>query len=110
MFSPTTIASSTTIPSTRMKANSDITLIVTSTYGSRASAPMNETAMPTDTQRASRSFRNRASTRNTSRRPSRPLSSSTRSRSCSGTVSSSQVVIDRPGGSVADRSATKPLT
>ena len=71
---------------------------------------MNDTAMPTDTQSANRNFRNSASTRNTRSRPRRPLSINTRSRSCSGTVSSSQVVIDRPGGNAAWRSATKALT
>ena len=69
MFSPVTMASSTTMPSTRMKANRLMMLMVTPSQGSRASAPAKVMGMPTHTQTATEKRRNRASSTNTSRPP-----------------------------------------
>ena len=69
MFSPTTIASSTTMPSTMINANSVIMLTDTPSVGISISAPMNEIGMPIVTQKATRSSRNRPRQIMTSARP-----------------------------------------
>ena len=69
MFSPTTIASSTTIPSTRMKVNSEIILMETSKIGRSQNPPINEIGMPNETQPASFGLRNKASTTSTNDKP-----------------------------------------
>ena len=58
MFSPTTIASSTTIPSATINANIEIMLIVTSIDGRNRKQPMNEIGIPIVTQNASLNSRN----------------------------------------------------
>ena len=52
MLSPTTMASSTTIPNTSRNAKVDKKLMETSTTGRKINAPTNETAIPTVTQSA----------------------------------------------------------
>ena len=69
MFSPTTIASSTTIPRTKMKVNKDIILIDTSNKGSNQNPPMKDIGMPSETQAANFGFKNKARTIRTSPRP-----------------------------------------
>ena len=59
MFSPTTIASSTTIPSTTMKAKSEIMFTDAPKKGIRKSAPRNEVGIPQATQNATRTSRKR---------------------------------------------------
>ncbi len=58
-FSPTTMASSTTMPSTTRKANIEIMLMLTPTSGNSARPPTNETTMPIITQKARRYSRKR---------------------------------------------------
>ena len=99
MFSPTTMASSTTMPSTTMKAKREIRLIVTSKVGISRMAPRKETGIPRATQPASLRRRKRARTRNTSTNPVRPLRSSRESRSRRILLSSCQVVSRMPSGS-----------
>ncbi len=98
MFSPTMMASSTTMPSTRMKANSEIRLIDTSSVGISARAPRKEIGIPSDTQAASRSRRNSASTSATSAKPARPFLSSRSSRLRRMRVWSCQTVSWMPSG------------
>ena len=100
MFS-TMIASSTTIPSTRVKANSEMTLADTSSDGIIAMAPRNEIGMPRLTQKASRSSRNSVSTMKTSTNPLAPVRSIRLRRSFSTSASFSQIVIETPSGSRA---------
>ena len=73
MFSPIRMASSTTIPSTTMKANSEIMLIDTSSDGISQNVPRNEIGMPRLTQKAKRKRRNNASTMNTRQNPVTPF-------------------------------------
>ena len=73
MFSPTTTASSTTIPTARMKAKSVIMLIDTPSPLITAKVPTKDTAMPTATQKASRRSRKRVRDRSTSASPMRPF-------------------------------------
>ena len=101
MFSPTTMASSTTIPSTRTNANSEIMLTETPKAGISAMAPRNESGIPRLTQKASRSSRKSASATNTSTNPVAPLRSMRVRRSFSPSASLSQMVIETPSGSRA---------
>jgi len=75
-LSPTTMASSTTMPSERMKAKSEIMLRVTPNQGSTQKPPKKLIRMPSETQKASRSCMLRASTRKTRPRPINPFLSS----------------------------------
>ena len=70
-LSPITMASSTTIPSTKMKANKLITLIVTSTnsIGITNKVPKKQTGNPIITQKAKRTRKNNANIKNTSMAP-----------------------------------------
>ena len=83
-----------------MKANSEMTFTVTSSPGISAMAPRNEMGMPRLTQNASRSSRNRASTRNTSTNPPSPFRSMVVSRAWSIVDWSCQTVSKMPAGSV----------
>ena len=67
--SPTTIASSTKIPSTTIKANRDTRLIDAPTNPIVAKAPMNEIGRPIATQMARDGRRKSERTRNTSNNP-----------------------------------------
>ena len=106
MFSPTMMASSTTMPSTRTKPNSDSTLIETSTPGISARAPRNEIGIPRLTQNARRSSRNSASTRNTSANPATPLRSISESWLFSDSASFCHTVSVTPSGRRARASST----
>ena len=101
MFSPTMMASSTTIPSTRMNANSEMTFTETSSPGIRAIAPRNEIGIPRLTQKARRSSRNSVSTTKTRMNPVAPLRSMSVRRSFSTSAWSCQSVIEMPSGSRA---------
>ena len=56
-FSPTIIASSTTIPNTKIKVNRDNMLIETSKIGINQKPPMKEIGIPNDTQKANFGFK-----------------------------------------------------
>ena len=58
-FSPTTMASSTTIPSTTRNPNMEIMLILTPTSGRKMIPPIKEIVIPIMTQKARRYSRNR---------------------------------------------------
>ena len=73
MFSPVTIASSTTMPSTMMKPNRLIMLIVTPVNGISISAPRKLAGMPINTQSATAGLRNMVSNRITRMLPWMPL-------------------------------------
>ena len=96
--SETTMASSTIMPMPSTKTNSEIVLMARSSSSMTDSAPMNDTISPTVTQIASLSERNRASARNTSRRPSPPFLSSRLTRSEYVCDSSFQTVRPTPSG------------
>jgi hypothetical protein len=72
-FSPTTIASSTRSPSTRMKAKRVSTSIERPTLGKAARAPRKEIGIPIATHRARRSRRKSARIVNTRTKPVSPL-------------------------------------
>ncbi len=76
MFSPATMASSTTMPSAMMNANNEIMLIDTPMPGSSRKAPRKAVGMPAVTQNASLSSRNRLSATSTSNSPRAPFFSS----------------------------------
>jgi hypothetical protein len=73
-FSPTTMASSTTMPMERMKPKRDRRLIDTSRYCMRMNVPVNDKKMPTEVQKASRGARKRVSVRTTRNSPKMPFS------------------------------------
>ena len=79
-FSATTMASSTTMPTARMNANSEIVLMDTSKARAPARAPRKEMPIPAATHTASRISRNSASAVRTSSSPRAPFSSSRSSR------------------------------
>ena len=81
MFSPTMMASSTTMPSTRRNAKLETMFVDTPSPGINAIAPRNAIGIPRLTQRASRISRNNVSTTRTSTRPAAPLRSMIASRS-----------------------------
>jgi len=72
-FSPTTIASSTTMPSTTMKANIEIMFSEAPQAGMIQNPPMKEIGMPMATQKARRGCRKRARQMKTSTRPIVPF-------------------------------------
>ena len=106
ILSPTTIASSTTIPRTRMNENSEIMLTDTPSIGIIAIAPRNDIGMPIDTQIASRNRRKSASTAKTRNSPLRALRNSRSMRPRRNTELSCQVVIVMPSGTRGAASAT----
>ena len=106
MFSPTTMASSTTIPNTRMKAKMDKTLMETSNVGINQIAPRNEIGIPRLVQNANRRSRNRASEIKTSTKPPSPLRSSRESCTSSASASFSQTVSASPSGSAPCAAST----
>ena len=69
IFSPTTIASSTTIPKTRINVNNDNILMDRSKGPNNQKPPMNEIGIPRETQKASLGFKNNAKTMITSMSP-----------------------------------------
>jgi len=100
MFSPTTIASSTTMPRTSKNTNSEIMFKETPVNGRTAMAPRNATGMPTATQMASLNCKNRASISRTMTPPIMAFCSSRLMRPRRITDSSRQVVISTPCGSM----------
>ena len=110
MFSPTIIASSTTIPSTTTKANNDMTLIETSRPGIIASAPRNEIGIPRLTHTASRSSKNKARTRKTRRNPVAPFRSISERRAFSNLAESCHTVSATPAGTWLCAMATYSYT
>ena len=68
-FSPTIIASSTTIPRTRINVNNDNILIERSTAGIKRKPPINDIGIPSETQNASFGLRNIAKINTTSTKP-----------------------------------------
>ncbi len=76
MFSPTTMASSTTMPSDTMNANSEIMFSDTPNWGRAQNAPRKLMAMPRLTHSASRNCSVSARHRNTRIRPATPFFSS----------------------------------
>ena len=106
MLSPTMIASSTTIPSTRMKANSESMFIDMPSSGSTHSAPMKEIGIPIVTQKARRKRRKSASTRKTRSSPWMPFLSKRDRRLCRITVRSELIVSSVPAGIETCFSAT----
>ena len=64
-----TIASSTTIPRTRINVNKDNILIETPNTGISQNPPIKEIGIPNETQKASFGFKNSARTRTTSNSP-----------------------------------------
>ena len=70
---PTTMASSTTIPSTRMNANSEIRLIVILNNGITKNVPRKETGIPILTHIAREGLRNSVRITSTSANPTIPL-------------------------------------
>ena len=76
MFSPTTTASSTTIPSTMIRANRETMLILTPRKSKNRKAPRKEIGTPMATQIASRRSSITTRNRNTSAKPRVPLRTS----------------------------------
>ncbi len=73
MFSPTTIASSTTIPSERIKAKSETIFNETSNTGISQKAPRKDIGMPIVVQKARRISRKSVRQINTRARPMYPF-------------------------------------
>ena len=96
--SPTTIASSTMMPSVMMSAIRLTMLMLPPIAQSAPSAAMNETGIPTVTQNATRPLRNRNSTATTSTRPVAPFSTSSRVRLRICSQDSSKLDTSTPGG------------
>ena len=69
MFSPTIIASSTTIPRTKMNTNRESILMETSALGRSQNPPIKEMGIPKETQKASFGFRKMAKTITTRVKP-----------------------------------------
>ena len=100
MFSPTTTASSTTSPSTMMRPNSEIILMLTSKGAKNMTAPRNEIGTPIATHVAKRRSNIMAKNKNTRAKPSMPLRISSPSRCCNMSVWSSQIAISIPASAV----------
>ena len=96
--SPTTMASSTTIPRTKMKAITVIVDMVISVKGSTARVPSRATGMPMATHMATRNFRNSANITNTRIRPPPAFLVRTDIRSCSSKEVSIHVLSEMPSG------------
>ena len=82
MFSPTTTASSTTMPSTMINANREIMLILTPKGAKRSKAPRKEIGTPMATQVARRKSSMITKKRNTMANPRMPLRTSRLNRCC----------------------------
>ena len=100
MFSPTTTASSTTIPSTSIKVKREIIFIETSKRGRSQKPPIKEIGIPKETQAASLGLRNKAKTIKTRTKPKYAFSVKSSIRPRKITDSSFMVVKDIPGGIV----------
>ena len=109
-FSPTTTASSTTIPSTIRKPTRLIMLMLSPATGMNSSPPMNEIAIPIITQNASRSSRNRARISRTITTANTPFSTTSVSRRRKSSAASESVRHVAPGGSACSKSASVAST
>ena len=69
IFSPTIIASSTTIPNTKINVNRESILIERFNGANSQNPPMKEIGIPKETQNANFGFKNKANTIMTSMRP-----------------------------------------
>ena len=98
MFSPTTTASSTTIPSTMIRANSEIMLMLTPKGAKKSKAPRKEIGTPMATHVARRKSSMMTKNRNTMAKPSTPLRTRRLKRCCNMSVWSSHISTDVPGG------------
>ena len=101
VFSPTTIASSTRMPSTSTRPIREIQLIETPRNGSTAKVPSSAVGTPHATHAASRRRRNSASTTSTMIAPCQALLFIEPSRSARMLDMSCQTTISTPAGSVA---------
>ena len=104
--SPTTMASSTTMPSAMIRPNRLIMLIDWPLTSMTPSVASNETGMPTTTQKATRPLRKMNRMAMTRISPPRPLRSSRSMRLRIRSAATSYWAISRLGGSVA-RSSTR---
>jgi hypothetical protein len=108
--SPTTIASSTTIPSVMISAKSEIMFSVSPPRYMKATAASIDTGIPAATQSAVRALRNRNSSTSTRPSPTSPLSRRMSSRPV---ISSARVRIrsmEEPAGSTASISRATSST
>ena len=105
-FSPTTMASSTTMPRVTMKPNMLIMFKVTPSPGISRKAPKNATGSPAAVQTATRVESVKKRTRKMSARPCRPFRTSTSMRLSKSRQASDQGVTVSPGGSRREVSPT----
>ena len=103
------MASSTTMPSTRIKPITVSVEMLMSVAGSTAMAPMSATGMPMATHIASLNSKNSARMTNTSIRPPPALCVRTDMRSCKSSPPLIQMVVFSPSGSLASNCATTLL-
>jgi hypothetical protein len=73
MFSPTTIASSTKIPTTKIIPNNEITFSVIPAKFAMINMPAKENGIPIETQKESRRLRKKPSVITTRSKPIRPF-------------------------------------
>ncbi len=102
--SPTTMASSTKIPITKMNAMIDMVLMAILRPGNTARVPSRAIGMPAATHNASRNCRNNASTISTKTRPLRAFFTKASKRSVKSADSSFHICTCIPSGSVGSSS------
>ena len=100
MFSPPTMASSTTIPSASTRASIENMLMEMPRIRITHKVPTNETTRPAPTHTASRISRNSVKPRKTRTSPSSPFSNSSAKRLPTSVVSSLHISTPTPAGSV----------
>ncbi len=110
MRSPTTIASSTIIPNTKIKPMTVSELIVRPTDGNIDSAPAIAIGMPAATQMASLKRKNRARITRTSIRPVYALPATVAMRSCVEIAESEIISSPIPSGKMKSLDAIQRLT
>ena len=94
MFSAMTMPSSTRMPTTMIRPNNEMTLMVMPNQRARANIPANETGIESATQNDSRQFRNSAKNKMTKKNPWIPCSVS-RSMRCRSTTDPSRTTSSR---------------
>ena len=109
-FSPTTMASSTTIPRVTMNPNMLSMFTVTPSPGIMRKAPKNATGSPAAVHTATRVDRVKKSTRKISASPCSPLRTRTSMRLSKRRQASAQEVSESPGGRAAASSPTSVCT
>ena len=100
MFSPTTMASSTTIPNASTRASIENMFMEMPRIRITHNVPTNETTRPAATHTASRISRNSVKPRKTRTSPSSPFSNSSAKRLPTRVVSSLHISTPTPAGSV----------